>query len=78
MSINIPFLLYNNINPYVANRAELPPEPITNPEIMEHVSIDLIKQVEDDVGQAVANASDHIEYPTDITDQDQEKIPVMV
>ena len=67
-----------NINPYVANRAELPPEPITNPEIMEHVSIDLIKQVEDDVGQAVANASDHIEYPTDITDQDQEKIPVMV
>lgn len=65
-----------NINPYVASRAELPPEPITNPEIMEHVSIDLIKQVEDDVGQAVANSSDHTEYPTDITDQ--EKIPVMV
>lgn len=70
------------INPYVANRAELPPEPITNPDIIEHINIDLIKQVEEDVGQAVANAADHNEAPADeaevTAEQDQEKIPVTV
>lgn len=39
------------ISPYVARNAELLPEPITNPEIIDHISIDLIRQVEEDIGQ---------------------------
>lgn len=62
------------INPYVANCAELPPEPITNPDIAEHISIDLMKQVEEDVGQAAANAG----MPESADEQDQDKIPATV
>lgn len=43
------------ISPYVANRAELPPEPMTSPDIVDHINIDLIKQVEEDVGNAEQN-----------------------
>ncbi|MGN1101382.1 MAG: hypothetical protein ACI4RG_04260, partial [Huintestinicola sp.] len=39
------------ISPYVANCAELPPAPMTGPEMAEHISIDLMKQVEEDVGE---------------------------
>lgn len=41
-----------DISPYVANRAELPSEPMTSPDIAEHINIDLLKQVEEDVGNA--------------------------
>lgn len=37
------------ISPYVANCAELPPEPMTDPQMMEDVAIDLEQQVRDSV-----------------------------
>lgn len=40
------------ISPYVAEHAELPPEPLTNPNIAEHISINLIQQVREDVSSA--------------------------
>ncbi len=44
------------INPYIANCAELPPTPITSPDMMDHVHIDLNRQVNEEVGQAYAQS----------------------
>lgn len=37
------------INPYIAKYAELPPEPRTNPEMMEHATINLLQKVAENV-----------------------------